>query len=154
MIGPKSGPISTSVEILRKAVLKWEAPQEDNMQVGRFQFSTFVVIGALATAIQYAILIGLTEYLRIRPVWASSCGYAISALLNYYLNYRITFRSAKAHRRALPCFLAISTIGLFLNSTAVWALSERAALPYLVAQVVATVFVLVWNFSANKKWTF
>jgi putative flippase GtrA len=124
------------------------------MQAGRLQFPTFVVVGALATAVQYAILIGLTEGLRIRPVWASSYGYAISALLNYYLNYRITFGSAKTHRRALACFFAISIIGLFLNYAVVWALSDRASLPYLVAQVVATALVTVWNFSANKKWTF
>jgi putative flippase GtrA len=96
----------------------------------------------------------MVRILGANPVFASSCGYVISALLNYYLNHRLTFRSAQSHGRALPRFAVIGAVGLLINSTMVWALSERAPLPYLAAQIIATAVVLVWNFSANKKWTF
>jgi putative flippase GtrA len=118
------------------------------------QFQKFVLVGGLATAIQYAVLVGMVRILGANPVFASSCGYVISALLNYYLNHRLTFRSAQSHGRALPRFAVIGAVGLLINSTMVWALSERAPLPYLAAQIIATAVVLVWNFSANKKWTF
>jgi putative flippase GtrA len=96
----------------------------------------------------------MVRILGANPVFASSCGYVISALLNYYLNHRLTFRSAQSHRRALPRFAVIAAVGLLINSTLVWALSERGRLPYLAAQIIATAVVLVWNFTANRKWTF
>jgi putative flippase GtrA len=37
----------------------------------------------------------------------------------------------------------------------IFALAMQApGLHYLAAQVVATAFVLVWNFAANRLWTF
>jgi putative flippase GtrA len=78
----------------------------------------------------------------------------ISALLNYYLNHRLTFRSKELHRAALPRFAAIAAVGLGINALLLWVLSERGRFPYLAAQVLATAVVLVWNFGANKKWTF
>jgi putative flippase GtrA len=118
------------------------------------QFQKFVLVGGLATATQYAVLVAMVRLLGANPVFASSCGYVISALLNYYLNYRLTFRSVQSHRRALPRFGAIAVVGLLINSTIVWALSEHGPLPYLAAQIVATAVVLLWNFGANRKWTF
>jgi putative flippase GtrA len=118
------------------------------------QFRKFVLVGGVATATQYAVLVGMVRILGANPVFASSCGYVISALLNYYLNHRLTFRSAQSHRRALPRFAVIAAVGLLINSTLVWALSERGRLPYLAAQIIATAVVLVWNFTANRKWTF
>jgi putative flippase GtrA len=118
------------------------------------QFQKFVLVGGVATATQYAVLVGMVRILGANPVFASSCGYVISALLNYYLNHRLTFRSAQSHRRALPRFAVIAAVGLLINSTLVWALSERGPLPYLAAQIIATAVVLVWNFTANRKWTF
>jgi putative flippase GtrA len=118
------------------------------------QFQKFVLVGGVATATQYAVLVGMVRILGANPVFASSCGYVISALLNYYLNHRLTFRSAQSHRRALPRFAVIAAVGLLINSTLVWALSERGRLPYLAAQIIATAVVLVWNFTANRKWTF
>ena len=118
------------------------------------QFQKFVVVGGIATATQYAVLVGMVRILGANPVFASSCGYVISALLNYYLNHRLTFRSSRSHGRALPRFAVIAAVGLLINSTMVWALSDRGPLPYLAAQVIATATVLLWNFSANKKWTF
>jgi putative flippase GtrA len=123
--------------------------------VTRFvQFQKFVIVGVLATATQYAVLVLMVRLLGADPVIASSCGYVISALLNYYLNYRLTFRSVQSHGRALPRFAVIVAIGLLINSSIIWLLSEQASLPYLVAQIIATAVVLVWNFGANKKWTF
>jgi putative flippase GtrA len=123
--------------------------------VSRFlQFQKFAIVGGLATATQYAVLVGMVRILGANPVFASSCGYVISALLNYYLNYRLTFRSVQSHGRALPRFAAVAAVGLLINATVVWVLSEHSPLPYLAAQVVATVIVLAWNFSANRRWTF
>jgi putative flippase GtrA len=35
-----------------------------------------------------------------------------------------------------------------------WLLNESWGMQYLLAQFVTTAIVLVWNFSANRWWTF
>lgn len=118
------------------------------------QFVRFAGIGGLCTALQYLILVALVVHLRVHPVVASTAGYIGSALLNYQLNRVYTFRSDARHLRALPRFAVISTVGLLLNATVLGLLNSGLKVHYLWAQVVATVIILIWNFLANRCWTF
>jgi putative flippase GtrA len=121
-------------------------------EIGRF--SRFAVVGGAATAFQYVVLIACVRELSLAPVVASAIGFALSSILNYYLNYRLTFRSSRAHVAAMPRFLLIASIGLAANSVAMWALTKSAHLGYLQSQLIATTLVLLWNYTANRKWTF
>ena len=108
----------------------------------------------LATALQYAILVVLVEGLQWPPVFASSIGFAVSALGNYLLNRRFTFRSQRRHLEAAPRFAVVAVIGFWINAAVVWLAFDAAGLHYLVAQVVATLATLGWTFVANRNWTF
>jgi putative flippase GtrA len=121
-------------------------------EIGRI--SRFAVVGVIATAFQYIFLVACVRGLALAPVAASAIGFALSSVLNYYLNYRLTFRSTRAHASALPRFLLIAGIGLAANSVAMWLLTKPAHIGYLQSQVLATALVLLWNYSANRKWTF
>ena len=121
-------------------------------EIGRF--SRFLVVGGTATAFQYIVLIACVRALSLAPVVASAIGFALSSVLNYYLNYRLTFRSSRAHVSALPRFLLIAGIGLIANSVSMWLLTKSAHLGYLLSQVLTTALVLIWNYTANRKWTF
>jgi putative flippase GtrA len=121
-------------------------------EIGRF--GRFAIVGGVATAFQYVVLIVCVRELSLAPVAASAIGFALSSGLNYYLNYRLTFRSSRAHITALPRFLLIAGIGLGANSVAMWVLTKSAHLGYVQAQLIATTLVLLWNYAANRKWTF
>jgi putative flippase GtrA len=121
-------------------------------EIGRF--GRFLVVGGTATAFQYIVLVACVRALSLTPVVASAIGFALSSVLNYYLNYRLTFRSSRAHGSAMPRFLLIAGIGLAANSVVMWLLTKSAHLEYLLSQVVATTLVLIWNYTANRKWTF
>lgn len=117
------------------------------------QFVSFAGVGAIATGVQYLILIGLAE-LGMRAALASGIGYVISALLNYYLNYRYTFKSTQDHRKTLVRFFLVALVGLALNTAVMIVAVEYLHLHYLLAQILATGLVLLWNFGANARWTF
>lgn len=117
-------------------------------------FSSFLLVGALCTALQYAILVLLVQLGSMGATLASSIGFAISAVLNYTLNYRFTYRATTSHAASFPRFLAVILAGLALNAAIVYAGVEMAGLHYIVAQVLATGIVLVWNFLVNLKWSF
>ena len=117
-------------------------------------FSRFALVGGIATAAQYLILIALVDLLGWGAVFASALGYAASTLLNYALNRSFTFASQRAHLAALPRFLLVAASGLAMNTGLMWVFTVGAGLYYLLAQVLATGIVLVWNFVLNSHWTF
>jgi putative flippase GtrA len=118
------------------------------------QFFLYAGAGAIGTAAHYGVLIALVQLAGAGPVAASTAGAIVGALVNYALNHRYTFASRRAHRAALPRFLAVAGAGVLLNAAVLAALLATVALHYLVMQVVATGVVLVAGFLANRRWTF
>jgi putative flippase GtrA len=116
------------------------------------QFINFACVGAVATALHYVVLIVLVQFADFRPVLASGLGYAAGAGVNYLLNYHYTFASQRSHFQAMSKFVTVAIIGL--NSLIVAVATEKLLLHYLLAQVIATGLVLMWNFCANRVWTF
>lgn len=118
------------------------------------QFICFTGVGAVGTAAQYISLIVLVEIAKSNAVVASSIGFVLGAIVNYYLNYRYTFRSQKAHWEALSKFFIVAMAGIMLNTVVMAYLTTVVNLHYLIAQITATGTVLIWNFIGNRMWTF
>ena len=118
------------------------------------KFIGFAGTGAIATGIQYLILVSLTELSDVPPVYASAVGYSISSALNYLMKYHFVFASDKRHRSTAPKYAIISSIGLSLNTGLMYLFVEIFSLYYLLAQIITTGIVLLWNFFANSLWTF
>jgi putative flippase GtrA len=134
------------VRNLRKAAIVC-APLES-------KFFRFLIVGGVATLIQYAVLVGTVERWNWNVVVASSLGYLLGAIANYLLNYYFTFRSDKRHRVAVMRFAAVAAAGFILNALLIELLAEKLHLPYVLSQVLATVGTLIWNYWANSKWSF
>lgn len=113
----------------------------------------FLIVGGSATALQYGLLIVFVQFAGLSPVVATSIAYAISSVYNYLLNYYATFKSDASHRTAATKFAAVACSGLLINAGIIAALT-KVGVHYLVAQVVATVVILVWNFVVHKYWTY
>lgn len=118
------------------------------------KLTCFLSIGGGITASHYTVLIACVNFFGIDPVLASSSGYGIASVLNYYFNSRITFRYKKSHGAALAKFLIVGAVGLMLNAVIMHAATDYLSLHYLVAQIVATLVVLGWTFSGNYMWSF
>jgi putative flippase GtrA len=118
------------------------------------QFLRFAGVGAIGTAVQYAILTVLVELAGIQPTLASGIGFVGGAFTNYYLNYRFTFQSERRHWYAAPRFFTIAAAGLGLNTLFMTIGTGFLGLHYLIAQCGSTAIVLLWNFSASKLWVF
>jgi putative flippase GtrA len=118
------------------------------------QFFLFSGIGAIGTAAHYSLLIFLVQAVHFNPVPATTAGFALGALINYILNYRITFNSSKRHREALIKFLSVALVGALINGVLMNAGMELFDLHYVIIQMLATGVVVTFNFIANKYWTF
>ncbi len=118
------------------------------------QFICFAGVGAVGTAVQYMLLVLLVQAVEMYVVTASTLGMVAGATVNYFLNHRITFRSDKPHREAMVKFFSVAAGGVLLNGLLMALLADIMGFYYLLAQLVATALVLVWNFLVNRVWTF
>ena len=118
------------------------------------QFARFALVGLVATAIQYGILASSVEIFGLRADTGSGIGFALSAIVNYLLNHRFTFRSSRAHSSALWRFMAVAGVGLLLNVGLMTLLAERWQLQYLLAQALDTAVTLFWNFIGGAVFSF
>jgi putative flippase GtrA len=118
------------------------------------KFASFAGVGALATAAQYLILVTLVQGFNVRATVASALGFILIVGFNYFANYRWTFRSARPHSAAFPRFAFVAGVGLLLTALFMHLLTSIVGLNYLLAQLLTTAGVLVWNFFANLLWSF
>lgn len=118
------------------------------------QFAVFVQVGLLATAVHYGVLYGLVERLGVEPVRASLAGFVLGGFVSYALNRRLTYASDRPHAEATWRFVLVSGVAFGLTWMLMAGLTRRLGLPYLPSQVGTTGTVLVWNFLANRHWTF
>jgi putative flippase GtrA len=106
------------------------------------------------TLVHYAFLIVLVRWFTVRPLWASTSGAIIGALVIYLINYFITFHSTRRHINASSRFIVVAAV-----CTAVNALILNTALTQMdwslaPAQVFATGIQFSIGFAIHRVWTF
>ncbi len=112
----------------------------------------FLLVGGAATLVHY-VLMALLVLAGVPVVPASATGFALSAVCNYLLNERLTFRSGAPRRITAPRFAVVALSGLLLNHVLL-TLFIAAGLPAIPAQLLATTGVIVWNYCIHGAWTF
>jgi len=118
------------------------------------EFIKFSLVGLAATITTYAVLVVLVEGAGLDAVVSSVIGYVAGAGVNYALNYRYTFKSEQRHRVAVPRFAVVIGIGMVLNAVIMALTVNALGIHYLLAQLIAVAFVLMWSFTLNRMWSF
>ncbi len=119
------------------------------------RFINFTGVGAIGTIAHYITLACLVQLVtNVNIVLASSVGALIGAIVNYLLNYRFTFESDKKHTEAFGKFFTIASLGFVFNGLLMALLTQNLDIYYLLAQIITTGIVLIWNFLGNHYWTF
>lgn len=117
-------------------------------------FGRYLMVGALSTAVHYALLLALVELAGSLAAPAAAFGAVCGSLVAYAGNRRYTFPGDAPRSRSLPRFLGVAAFGAAANGTIVWAGTAVAGMHYLAAQVLATSFVLWSGFMLNRRWSF
>ncbi len=125
------------------------------------RFARYGTVGALGTATDVAVMLALVRYAGLVPVLANAAGFVIAVCQNFILNRRLTFpesRGAPASGQ-LTRFFIVSLAGLAINLP-VFLFVDSSLNPHLgahsykAAKAFAIGVVLVWNYLANRLWTF
>lgn len=120
------------------------------------QFMKFGVVGAIAFAIDYIILMVLSQLLGVDPVIAAAISFVISLIFNYLASMKYVFkrRDDMSRRREFIIFCTLSLIGLGINESIIWTgveLFGNGFIPVTASKLVSTVVVAIWNFVMRKK---
>ena len=112
----------------------------------------YFIFGSMAALSRLVALAILVEIGGMQKIVASVASFFISVVINYYLQKRFTFKSSESDLYALPKFLAVSLVGLGIN-VGIFALLLQIV-HYLVAQVIASVLVFLFNYSVSRMFIF
>lgn len=116
------------------------------------QFMKFGVVGTLAFIIDFGLLALLTSGLGINYLISATISFIVSVIFNYFasMRYVFTHRDDISRRREFIIFVMLSIVGLILNNVLMWVCVELLHIFYLLAKIVATVAVTLWNFITRK----
>ena len=112
----------------------------------------YFVFGSLAALSRLVALAALVEIGGVQKIVASVASFYVSVLINYFLQKRFTFNSSESNWSALPKFLAVSMVGACIN-VAIFAVLLQIV-HYLVAQVIASLLVFMFNYSVSRMFIF
>jgi dolichyl-phosphate beta-glucosyltransferase len=114
----------------------------------------YIAAGGVGTTFHYLALILLVELFDVGPVRAAIAGSISGAIVNYALNYHLTFASTSPHLVTLPRFAGVAMLTAVLNGAGMWLLTRYFHVHYLLAQLLCTISVLVSGYVLNRTWTF
>ncbi len=135
----------------------------------------FVAIGGFNTALDFAILFGLSA-LGLPKILSNGVSTGVTFLISFVLNKKITFKSEAKTRRELAremlLFTIVTLFGLWVIQSVVILATEpiflavfgdfqifgadftKEKLALFAAKIIATLFSLTWNFILYKKAVF
>lgn len=118
------------------------------------QLTSFVGVGLLTNLVYFGAL-ALFASAKVMALWLSAAlAYAISMLVNYLLQRRLTFQSRRAHREAVVRYLTAQCLALSLNSALLGLLVTRWDLPFLLGQGAALVLTTTLSYFLQRSWVF
>ena len=101
----------------------------------------------------YGLLVICVELFGINYLLSATISFAASAIFNYLLSVRYVFGHREDMNRLfeLVVFILLSAIGLLINDGFMCLCCEFLAMYYLLAKLIATFVVMIWNFISRKK---
>jgi len=118
------------------------------------QLIAFLGVGAVATALDYAVFLAGFFGLGFDPTVAALIGYTAGGVVSYALNRHHVFPTTRSHRSAVLRFTAVMTGGFLLTGYAMRIFVSGLALAPIVARILTYGVVLVFNFLAHRYFTF
>ena len=139
----------------------------------RTRFLRFAVVGAIGAVVDFGTFNLLTHVLHLNPVVASVFSFAAAVISNFLWNRFWTYPDSRSKNvgRQIAQFGLVSVIGLgirtplfaLLKNVLVYELDLLMPKDFIVdstflgrnmALAIAILVVMMWNFFANRMWTY
>ena len=115
------------------------------------EFFRFCIVGFITFLADYGLLFVLTEYFNIKYLLSSGISFTFAVMLNYILCLTFVFKDGKNGSKQVSLFMLTSVAGLLINQLCMWMLVELAVIHYMLAKIISTAIVMMWNYFTKKK---
>ena len=141
--------MSTVRNELKKKNITLNRQQEELM----IQIFKFIVVGGIATVIDWIIYFVLYHFIKIEPIIANIISFAVSVVYNYWASCKYVFKvnKEKSKARQFVEFIVFAVIGLLINEVIIWGLHNELEWNAMLVKIIATAIVMVFNFVTRKK---
>jgi len=120
-------------------------------------------VGGIATLIDLGTVFVAMEFLafpvlfgdKFGILFAATLGFSFAVVHSFILHHFWTFQvESKKYKFLFVKFLIVSLVGLCCTLFLMFGFVHILGIYYMVAKICTSAIVLVWNFLANKYWTF
>ncbi|MCP3098333.1 GtrA family protein [Myxococcus sp. K15C18031901] len=131
------------------------APKRQEARSGKAILGLNAAAGAIATAVDFAVVLALVEWMEVLPAWATVLGALVGAVVNYSINRVFTFRSTAAVGRQMMRYSVVSGTSALLNAGGVALLTLHPQLAYTLGWwMVRGVVYFAWNLPLQRDYVF
>ncbi len=111
-----------------------------------------VAASLAAFAIDFAILVALTEAAGLHYLLSAGVSFLIGTTVSYVLSIAWVFPVRRFSSKAAEylLYIAVGAVGLALNEALLWVFTEAAGIFYMASKVIAAALIFFWNFGARK----
>ncbi len=118
-------------------------------------FARYLVVGITSAALEMFLLILFVEQFAVTPLVGNVFAFLITCILNYVLSRKWVFeRTGERKRVEFVLFMFFVTCGLLISQFVMWIGVDQWNIDYRISKVIATGFVVIWNFFTRKYLVF
>ena len=112
----------------------------------------YLLASALAFALDFAVLVGLTELAGLHYLIAAACGFTAGLVLTYVLSVAFIFQERRLRSRGLQfaVFAGIGLLGLALTEILMALVVGRFGVNYALAKLLVAGASFTFNFAARR----
>lgn len=111
----------------------------------------FAFTGGMCFVVEFLCLTLLVELLHVPVLIATAIAFLISVAVNYILCVKWVFIGAKDGGAGVKAtFLLTSGMGFVLNEVLMWLLNIVLGVHYMIAKVISTLLVMIWNYFTKR----
>ena len=116
------------------------------------QIVLFLIVGVICFVVDLVSLVFLVEVIKWDVIISTGIAVIVATYVAYVLNLKYIFQGGKyAVSKEITLFFIFSIIGFFLNILFMYLLTVHLKVWYVMAKVLITVTVALFNFS-TRKW--
>ena len=116
----------------------------------------YFLVGGIAAVVDISLFTLFAYLLGYNYLIVGTCTFILATLVNYFLSVRFVFVSGirfSAHHELILVFL-ISCAGLLINLCILYVLVEFLVIDKLIAKLIATASVFLWNYLCRSQYVF
>lgn len=116
------------------------------------QIFKFGIVGGIATVIDFLCIYIFKEVFNIPVIISNTLSFIVATIYNYIASVKWVFNvdENKDKKKTFVTFIVFSVIGLILNDLIMWFTTDMFQIYYLIGKIIATCFVMVFNFITRK----